>query len=162
MTSLVSGSDQGTRVGSRIAITEVEIEGVLTGGQTGTVADDASNVIRFVVGFWDGYNNITPLATTGVNINSALDDTTCRSLVSKYLDTYVILESANALTAGFSTAVKTFTWRRRFSKPLIVTYTGTAAASGNEALVFSAISDSSAIPNPGFTQGRIKMSYIDA
>lgn len=158
---IVQGTDVTQRIGDRIAVTGIEISGVMTGGQTGTVADDPYNAVRFVFGVWDGYNNQTPLLTGGQTISSALDKTICRGLNQVLFDKTIALESPNSLSTGYQPAVKTFTWSHRFGRPLEITYNGTTTGSANKTVNLGAISDSTLVPNPGFVLGYIKVMFMD-
>lgn len=158
---IVQGVDVTQRVGDRILVTGIEISGVMAGGQTGTVADDPYNVLRFVFGVWEGYNNQTPLLTGGQTLSSSLDKTICRGLEEVLYDKTVVLESPNSLSTGYQPAVRTFTWSHRFRRPIEITYNGTTTGSANKTINLGAISDSSLVPNPGFTSGFIKLTFID-
>lgn len=159
---IAQGTDVTNRLGDRIWVTSVEFTGVLVGGQSGTVADDSYNTVRFVLGSWDGYNNQTPLATGGQTISSPLDKTLCRSLDKIHLDKMIILGSPNSLTTGYQPAVKHFSFVHRFKKPLEIQYTGSSTGTSNKSINFGAISDSTAVPHPGFVSGFIKFNFIDA
>lgn len=160
--SIQSGTAEGQRVGNRIRIKSIEIKGTLQGGQTGSAADDPFNSLRFVFAHWSGYNYTTPMASSGLNINSVINKDTAKQLQRKYVDRFMTLTAPNPLTVGYQPAVRVFKWYHRFARPIVITYSDINTVNANSCLALSVISDSAAIPNPGFINGFAKVVYEDA
>lgn len=161
---IAQGTNQGQRIGNKIQIKSFEINGVLTGGQTvpHTNLDDEINRVRMVMGVYNGYQNVTPMTTSGITSNTPVDHTTCRGLGYRFYDKWHVLTSDNDLSVGWQVTSKPFRYVKRFKRPLTINYSDTGANTANKALVISMISDSTAVPNVGFTHGYLKVIYQDA
>lgn len=163
--SIAAGVALGDRVGRSIRVKSVRIRGVLANGSTGTATDDPYNVMRFILGRFQSV--ATPLATAGATINSVLrrTDNTRNYLRQIYMDRYVPLEVTSTEKGagdGYTPQLKHFNYFKSFKPALKLEWGDDSVTYPNNRLMFSAISDSSAIVNPGFIVGNLEVTYEDA
>lgn len=159
LAGLSLGLGNGQRDTRRVAIKSLTIYGVMEAG-------DANNTLRIIIGLWNrGISGAfgTPLATSGSSMNSLItrdsEQETYR-MVRKYYDKFKVLNYNGVTTTPADIAnLRIFKYYKRFKKPIIIQYSGTTAILANRTLMMHAISDSAAIPNPGFSYGYIKIRY---
>lgn len=155
------GSGLNNRKGSTIMVRSIEINGVLVGGQSDTVADDDYNVVRAVIAAYVGDDD-TPLAGAGLPMTSPLN----REIYSggrlkyKLMDKFVPLPvSTIGISAGYASKPRVFSFRQAINQK--ITYGTSGIGAPNQRLILSMISDSSAVPNPGFVTGFINVLFED-
>lgn len=162
--NIATGVDIGQRIGRKIAINSFYLDGVLQGGQSNLAADDAFNTVRFVLGLW---RSQAPCALSGLDIGSMINKsgysaTGGVSLIRKYRDFKVILASPGADSTGYLPAVRKVRIYVKFRRPITISFPATAATTTQSMfLILSVISDSVAIPNPGFISGRYTLTWHD-
>lgn len=162
--SITCGYDISQRIGRKISISSFSLEGVLHGGQSGVVADDRYNTVRFVLGLW---RHNTPCVTNAFTMDSLINkagfsSTGGVSLVRKYRDFKVILTSPSPDTTGYMPALKKIKIFIKFRKPLVISFPSVSATSTqNTYFVLSMLSDSSLPPNPGFIAGSYTITWYD-
>lgn len=158
-TFIPTGTTSLARVGTKIAITGFYLQGTLAGGQANSALDDRVNTVRMILGLW---TSATPMATIGTanpldapllkNLNSG------GLLLRKYLDRRISLVSPGRDSTGYMTAQRLVKIYYRFRKPIVINYSASAV---NRNLVLSIVSDSSAVPSPGFTSGCVYLTFKD-
>lgn len=162
--NIVIGTDVGNRIGRKIAINSFYLDGVLQGGQSNLATDDAFNTVRFVLGLW---RSQTPCALNGLDIGSMINksgygSTGGISLVRKYRDFKIILSTPGADSTGYLPAVRKVRIYVKFRRPINITFPATSTTTIQSTyLILSVISDSVAIPNPGFISGRYSLTWHD-
>lgn len=164
MTNTTQGLDTvNNRIGRTINVLSLEIKGVVANGDNETAADDSFNVMRIVIGLFDG-RYTTPLASSSILISDIIKVSTTRGLIRKYYDKYVALNVASTEKGsgdGYAPQVKNFKYFKRF-KNLKITAHESGTSFYNKFINVAMISNSSAIVNPGFVAGYICMVYEDA
>lgn len=167
------GVGQGTardqRVGAKIAIRSLWIEGIFTQGSNGTSADDMWNVLRIVIALWRKEAGTTPFASQavtvpGLNHPIVKGDDTCIGMIKKYYDKTFKLETNGVERAsgdGYCPRLYKFKYYKRFRKPIVMTWPGNNGADPNCRLRMSMLSDSTAIVNPGFISGFSRITFKD-
>ena len=154
MCNPAQGDGMTQRSGRQIKIKSLEIKGVLSAAADGSALDENRCIVRIIIGLFQG-TVATPLATAGATINSPItrDQMTRGRLVTKYLDRYVPLDVTSTEKGagdGYAPQQKGFRYFKRFNKPITITYGDDTATYPDKLLFLSMISDSAAVPNPGF------------
>lgn len=166
MSSMAQGTGGEYRIGRRIKIKSLLIKGVLCSGVNQTSLDDAYNVVRIVIGTFTFGSGTTPLASYAITINQPIDSTVGVAAVQKlYLDKYITLNCSTNEKGpgdGYAPVLKNFNYYKKFKKPIYINFADDTATTPNKRLFFSLISDSVAVPHPGFINGYIYMRYEDA
>lgn len=159
LTDIATGDDVSARTGREIKISAVNIDGVMVGGQSNSVADDNINAVRVVLGLWE---ISTPLTTNNAGLSSVIwpKSSYGANLVKKYMDKTIILRSSGVDSTGYMPAVMRLKKFIKMRRP--ITYNNTTSTSSNQFLMLSMKSDSSAVPNPGFVSGRWEVYFQDA
>lgn len=165
-TAIAEGVTLGDRVGRSIRIKSIRIRGVLANGSTGTLTDDPYNVMRVILGRFQT-TVATPLATASATINSVLrrTDNTRNYLRQLYMDKYIPLEVTSTEKGsgdGYTPQLKLFNYYKSFKPALKIEWGDDSVTYPNSRLMFSAISDSTAVVNPGFIAGNLEVLYEDA
>lgn len=149
-----------SRIGAKIHVKELIVEGTIVGGQTNVVADDKYNVFRVMV--MEGVP--TTLAASLVSyltVGGYVAPQSYPGLIHVYKDVVVDLPSPSRDSTGYMPAMRHVKFRVPIGKDF--TYTGVAGATvSGRTLLVTGISDSSAIPHPGFVAGSLTLIYSDA
>lgn len=171
VTGITTGAENYQRVGNRIAVHSIELKGVLVGGQTvpATSADDSVNVVRLILGVWKLTGNwVAPITNWVTSAPSAMNlPLNKRSIFAgpklqkKLLDQYIVLPTQIALSAGYVQNPQPVSFFHRFKNPLKIEYPDGGTAAADLQIFLSAISDSTTVPSPGFTQGYCVITYTD-
>lgn len=159
MTDITQGIDKNYRIGDEIRLRNWCLNGVVYGGQSGTAADDAEDTLRIVLALWDSRTQ-TPLASCSATMQTQINRETCPGLIKKYLDVYVPLVSNGPASSGYVPVVKTIKKFVRLSN-VKIKYLSNNGATAQQKLIFSVLSDSGGIPNPGFVYGNQVLYYED-
>lgn len=159
LTDISQGDSVIHRSGRELMIKAFHLNGILVGGQSNLATDDNRNIVRVVLGLWD---NSTPLTTAGADINSYIAPKQAQGagLVKKYIDMIIPLVSQGQDSTGYMPAMRKINKFLKMSRK--IQYSADTSTSSNTFLVLSMISDSSAVSNPGFVQGSIKIFFQDA
>jgi hypothetical protein len=153
--TIAQGDDMGMRTGRTIHVHHVSISGTLVGGQFNTSTDEQYNVVHLaIVG-----------ASAGKTTFSGFDllqpqDVRITGFSKYYYDQIITLSSNGRDSTGYLPAVKQVTVRVPVS--LDVSFTSTTANTNVEGLYLLAISDSFAVPNPGFENGTVCVEFTDS
>jgi len=165
LAGIIEGGAITNRIGRKISITSLEIKGVLMGGAIGAITgDDMYNNIRMLIYVGNGNkfgSAITPLATAGVSINTPIrkysHNWVSRVLRNQYIG--ITNQPIDADTAA--PGHRPYNVFIKFKKPLHIQFTGSGTNTNQQQLWISMISDSTAVPHPGFTSGYFSVSWID-
>lgn len=150
------GTSSITRVGRRIAIHSFVFRGTLVAGCTGVQAtDDGYNRFRIVLGLYDGDYTV-PLSTLGVGVDTPFNKILYGTdhLLRKYWDKHIILNThADLDGTGALPYPRIIHKVIKFKRPIIITTRDDTTFSPDKHLYLSMVSDSTAVPNPGFLSG---------
>lgn len=153
---MAQGASSVTRVGRKIAIHSFVFRGTLVAGVTGlATTDDGYNRFRIVLGLYDGDFTL-PLNTLGVAVDTPFNKTLYGTdhLLKKYWDKHVILNThADLDGTGALPYPRIIHKVIKFKRPIIITTRDDTSFTPDKHLYLSMVSDSSALPNPGFLSG---------
>lgn len=157
-TYLCCNPSQGTtavqRIGRKIHIKSVELYGVLSAG-------DNSNCVRIAM-----YTSDTSNALSGVDIDWKLsrDRIGGGNFGTLYYDKYIPLQFTpfDGATASGVSQQKIVRIKKVFKRPIPIVYSDDTTGTYNKQLCISVISDSAAVPHPGFTRGYVITRFEDA
>lgn len=158
-TFIPMGTSSLSRIGTKIMVTGIYLQGTLAGGQANSAVDDRVNTVRMILGLW---TSATPMASIGAP--NPLDAPLMKNfnsgglLLRKFVDKRISLVSPGRDSTGYITAQRLVKLYYRFKKPIMINY---SAATVNRHLVLSLVSDSSAVPSPGFTSGYVYLTFKD-
>jgi len=156
------GTDYNQRIGNKIKLKSIQIYGVIQNGCIDSIAaDDKFNQIRIVLAMWNfsttGTN--TPLNTTSTAIDGPIAKTfNLPNLRHKFFDKTLLFNTQPGIS-GYMPRIKRFKYFRRFRNTQ-VTF-GQTSNYPDKDLQLSMKSDSTAIPNPGFINGKIILRFTD-
>lgn len=164
---LIQGTDSfGQRVGRSITVIGLQVKGTLFGGAVGAGGvDDYYNTVRMCLLRMKQAKAgaaLTPLATSGQALSSPLSKLSVPGLQHIYRDQYLPITNqpyGAGLCAPGHRAVNVYL---KFKKPLKIDFAAAGAHNNQTQLYLSFISDSAAIPAPGFTSGWCRLIYTDA
>lgn len=147
------GTSANTRIGRRIKIKSIEIDGWLSAG-------DSYNLMRIVLLKCD---NTDALASHTLTSYISTDSNSSGAIMQVYYDKvhklrYVPVDGS---TATVMPDYKHIRIKRKF-KNFTVMYGDNGTTQYNHTLCFACLSDSGTPPNPGFINGRIVCRYEDA
>lgn len=163
LTNIALGTDFFQRIGAKISLKSIEFRGVLVGGANESAFDDPYNVIRIVLSRWDG-ETITPFSTlSGHSIHSPINRTIvgCPGMKSKYYDKYIAMNVSSPEKGagdGYAASARVISFKKSFKKGIPIVYSPTSAS---DKFFLSLISDSQAVPNPGFVTGYCMVTWKD-
>jgi len=156
--NIPAGAGESQRVGRQVAITGVHLDGVLESGVSNIVTDDKFNLVRVVIGLW---TSATPCTGLDRNLPITKWYQGKGKLVHKLFDQVFSLESPWRDSTGYMPALQKVSIHRRLKNPVIVTYADDSVNYPDKRVIFSIVSDSSAVSNPGFIQGYYHIEYKD-
>lgn len=155
-----------TRLGNKIKIKSLEMKGVMAGGCAENVLDDPYNVVRIVIGLYNG-SDTTPLTDAPAVMDAPITTRlySQAQLIKKYYDKYFHFNAVSVEKNGgdgYASNTVGFRYYKRFKKPLWITWGDDSTTYPTKYLIMSALSDSGAVPHPGFIAGYWKVTYEDA
>jgi len=159
------GLTNSTRVGRRIKIKSLEFRGIIAGGANESAFDDMYNTVRVVFALWNTTND-TPIGNA-LDRDYPLQSTTytgAQKLIKKLYDKQIGFQVASTEKAagdGYAPEVKSIRFYKRF-KNLYIEYADDSTTYPNKRLIMSCVSDSAAVPNPGFIGGYTFVKFEDA
>jgi len=141
------------RVGKKIFIKQVDLIGTLVGGAVVSAVDDPYDTLRMML------ISQTQGGTLAVSMNQLLSAVFQDSVDHVYLDKRMVINSPGVSGAGYQPGARVV----KFSVPInkAFTYTGINGGSNPVSLTFAMISDSTAVPHPGFTSGTLNIYFTD-
>lgn len=149
-----TGTDIDDRIGRKATLRAFQFKGVLSGGQSNSIADDNSNVFRIVIG-----TCISGFSLAGFNVNSALLSTDTAGLLTKLRDEVIPLTSPGPDSTGYMPVQRKVDIYIPMN--MVVTWDSTTGTDWNTNLFVACCSDSAAVPHPGFVQGIYRVTYED-
>lgn len=159
LTSILQGTDFTQRIGRAIKLTAFRLNGQLIGGQTNSAVDEQRNVFRIALVEMNA--GVAPAAAT-FNVESTIDPRYVPGLVKVWYDHLFSLVSPGRDSTGYMPACRAVSIPEiRLDK--VISYTGTVASSESNTSFYAwFISDSIAVPNPGFENGSMQLQFTDA
>jgi hypothetical protein len=153
--SVVQGSDVNQRVGRAVTAHSLRISGVIVGGQSNVALDDSFNTIRIAV--LCGTPN---LICTGFGVSGVLDTRSVAFLNEVLYDRVLVKTVPGRDSTGY------IPWTHEFNlilplNHLHLTYTGAGPYMSNVDIQMWMVTDSAAVPNPGFVSGTVTFIYSD-
>jgi hypothetical protein len=135
------------------------IHGVLVGGQSNTNVDDSYNVVRIVVAT---YNSSIAAPFTNLTLDLILDDRDAAfpGLIKVLYDKMFVLASPGSDTVGYLPATKSISIDIPLDEEIQFNGTGNNATTPTN-IIIGMVTDSAAVPNPGFVSGTEILSYSD-
>jgi len=158
-------SDATHRIGNRFGVTSFRLKGNLFGGASGNVTgDDLFNNVRIVV-----YSNkadkagsaLTPFVTNSIGMNDPIRKYNLPGLIRVYRDMMIPITNSPIDSDTAAPGHRSVDISIRFKRPLQIQCIGGSAHYNQTQLYVCVISDSTAVPNPGFDMGYIEMRYVD-
>lgn len=156
------GTTSITRIGRKIRLKSVEVNGVLAQGSTGTLSDDPYNVFRVILGLYTG-SSTTPLSSLALTAPLMKDSTGGQLLKSKLYDEYIpltVVSTEKGGGDGYTPALKKFKLYKKLNK--VITWADDTTTYPDTRLIMSCISDSTVVVNPGFITGYVIVRWEDA
>lgn len=167
LNAIQTGADpHSNRIGNKISVTSLYIKGTVFGGAIGTVTgDDLYNSLRYVIytAKYDASGSaFHPLQSSAVAMQMPIRKENVPSLTRVYRDKFLTFTNMPVDADTAAPQGRLVNIYIKFKRPLVVTYSANTGAFHNDVhLFFSAISDSTAVPNPGFTSGFVTATYTD-
>jgi len=160
------GTTTNSRIGNKIRIKSIEINGVLAQAAVEAALDEPYNLVRMVLAQWNGSSQ-TPLTAGGYTIDEPIikDWKSQGRLITKYMDKVfplTITSTEKGGGDGYTPQLKSVKYFKSFGKGIPIVYADETAAYPNKRFILSCISDSLVVPNPGFIQGFVKIRFEDA
>lgn len=174
---LAEGHSSMQRIGDRFRIKSITFRGTLMGAQTAGIAEDVYNQFRIVIAIWRQDAGATPLATLNANLDDPLNPREAAAfdgidppllknkMVSKLFDRKYML-----ITRGLSRydanqyipAVRKVYFKKVWpGLGYEIKYGDTGLGYPDKRLIISMVSDSAAVPHPGFIDGWVMMKFVD-
>lgn len=164
-TTVQSAAFASARIGRRVSVVGYRICGLLHGGQNATVADDAYNKIRIVIGYQATHGisvgTIVPLQGVGFSDPISKTETAGPKYTRIFRNQYLTLKSSGPDTVGYMPAMRNINIKHFFKKPITVTYADDTQYYPDKCFFMAMITDSTAVPNPGFIDGYFRLYYKD-
>jgi hypothetical protein len=143
--SVSQGVTETTRTGNRIMVDSIHIHGTLVGGCSNSVADDVYNTVRLLVivgseslvsGDWTFNANVPALRNTMPKTRKIL------------YDKYITVSTYSTDSTGYIPRTARIDKQIKINRPF--NFEATDGTHTSDSLYICMISDSSAVPNPGF------------
>lgn len=165
LTAIDQGTEISERIGRKIQVVGLYIEGVLESGYA-AVAGDPFNQVRYNLSRFEDKGWATnPLTDASVNAkNGVLRKTNVQGFIKQYSDRMIVLQptywhSGNGVAGPSFKKVKIY---KAFKNPITISYTSMAGMSNADtALWFHMWTDSAVVPSPAFVSGRISVYFKD-
>lgn len=150
----INGTDYYHRIGRTISMKEFHLSGILAGGQSGTIADDAYNAFRICL------VERSVGSTPTVDLNAILDPRIVGGLIRVLYDKVYVLESPNPLATGYQAAIMPITIDVPLNHKQMYNGTIVSSMTGTEIALYM-VSDSGSVVHPGFTSGQWIVAFSD-
>lgn len=157
------GSASTSRIGRVCYLHGLTIHGTLAGGQSNSTLDDPTNQFRIHVGVWDPDVATPPCGTLGVQ-DLLIPGVEPRNLNASQLkrtlfDKTYLLQTKGRDSTGYLPVQRQIKIHLRFKKPIKMSWTDEATSYPNKYVYLQMVSDSIALPSPGFVSGYYIWTY---
>lgn len=154
-TGIVQGDDFSQRTGRMVRLTKVHLVGQLVGGQANTVADESDNCFRIML--VQTAAGASPASAFTISVPPDSRQLSCQRVV---YDEMFTLTSPGRDSVGYLPASTMVNLHLPVSQEIIFVGGGAASQAGLSLQLWM-VSDSAAVPNPGFTSGFLAMEFED-
>ena len=154
------------RNGRKITLHSMRFRGNLFGGAVGAGGlDEYYNNVRFVI-----YGHratkagaaLTPLGSTpAITGTVPINNTVLPGLHQVYYDRMIPITNNPYAANNASPGNYSIDFFHRWKKPMLVSYTGDTTNFNQYSIYTAAISDSAAVPHPGFGMGYLEVTFYD-
>lgn len=165
------GADFASIIGKKYALVGIRLTGTLAGGQSNTTADDQWNHVRIVACEMTGTARVIPVnmptltwgIRTPIRLKSPVSpaDGTTAYIKRKLFDKVYKIISPGRDGTGYMQGTKEVSIYKRFKKPLVLEYETNGQANPSSYVQVCFISDSVAVPSPGFVSGVLEFFWKD-
>lgn len=153
------------RNGRKITLHSMRFRGNLFGGAVGAGGlDEYYNNVRFLIYGHRATKSggaLIPLATAGISGTAPINNTVLPGLHQIYYDRMIPITNNPYAANNASPGSVSIDFFHRWKKPLLVSYTGDTANYNQYSIYTAAISDSAAVPHPGFGMGYMEITFYD-
>lgn len=155
ITGLVAqGADYNQRIGRIIRAIQCSVTGTLVGGQSNSATDDTRNTIRISILVAEAGTAFT------YGVSAILDPRAIQGVRRILYDRVFSLSTTGADSTGYLPAVREMHIGVPVGEQIV--YRGTAVSTNNPLGVFMyMVTDSAAVPHPGFEDGTLSLSFTD-
>lgn len=155
------GTAGNSSIGDQIRVKSFMFYGYIQSGAAGGITDDSYNFIRIVLALWDPWATDTPMQTSGSLLaHPAIRKDNDEHLLKRYVDRTFIIRGSQDDT-GYIPGFKKVKYYKRWKGAGLLLRAGRLASFQRPKLILSMISDSAAVPNPGFVTGQWRIKYKD-
>lgn len=164
LTSIGVGTGITQYTGSEYRIKSIMFYGILASGAVNGAADDDFNCFRIILASWMDSAGTTPCTTYAMDYQSKSPsrENGFKFLRKKYMDrTIYLVNTADADGTGYIPKLKKVSYYKRFKGAGLRIKHDHSGAYQESHIVLSMVSDSSAVPNPGFITGWWRVRYYD-
>lgn len=154
---LAQGTDYNKRIGDKVAIMGWTLYGQLEGGQSNLATDDSHNFIRIMFLSTQQGAALSPTPNFDLPINRQ----TVTNLIAVYMSKMFSLYSPGRDSTGYMPALKMVKMSRKCRKPIVIKFSQGGSTTPSFDLLMYATSDSGVVPNPGFSNGWLRVFYVD-
>jgi hypothetical protein len=158
--AVVLGQDYINRIGRLISLQRLFISGQLVGGQSNSATDDNRNVFRILVAICDIGTTFTSAVFT---VNGTVDPRTMPGLRRVLYDRMFSLNSPgrDSAAGGYMPATRMVRVALRVRDRVTYTIGAGVGLNSNEGIYIWMVSDSAAVPHPGFESGSYGITFTD-
>lgn len=149
--AVAQGTDLNQRVGRSIQTLSYNLFGTLVGGQTNLATDDKINTVRIVF-FEAAVGTLVSAVNSAWGLSIPADPRYAPGVTRVLRDELFTLTSLGRDSVGYMPASTTINMTGSYTKRLMYTSAAANSISGTCLFLFM-ISDSVAVPSPGFTSG---------
>jgi hypothetical protein len=155
---LAAGTSALTRIGGVVTVCAAGFTGTIVGGQSNLAIDEQYNTIRIL--FVRGNYALLNSNASNFTVSSIIGPSLVSGLRQVLYDKVFVNQSPGRDSTGYMPSVRTINWQTKLN--LKLAFIGPAAATDYlESLVMIVVTDSVAVPHPGFEVGACWMSFLD-
>lgn len=161
---IVPGAGANARIGRRIEIRSCRFRGVLSGGAVGGgPVDDYYDNVRIMMYTMSQNKTVatTPASTAGFVINTPLNKLYMPGLGKVLYDQFIGITNQPWAANSAAPGMREIDVYHRFKKPVLCHFTGDLINTNQFQIFVSIVSDSAAVPHPGFGSGYFEVAYYD-
>lgn len=156
---IAQGLDSHQRIGKRIFVKDLVIDGTIEGGQMNVAADDNHNNVR-VCAILGVPTTASTALNTSFSCNAMLTPTALPGLLQVKYDRMIELASPGRDSTGYMPALHHIHVVIPVNREIVYTTSAGSSVSG-VSLMVCMVSDSIAITHPGCTYGQLRMRFYD-
>lgn len=158
LVNITNTTDVTGRWTRKIRLLKFQLQGLLVGGQSNLVTDDAYNGVRIVL--FEGAPGLASVDFAGFDQNVHLQPG-ISGITRIFMDRMIALRVSAPDSTGYVPACTTVSFSRGVHTICVFDQSGAAYPAAGASLYLAMISDSAAVSNPGFTIGHFTLTFID-